>query len=97
MRRGNITSGFEDNIILSSTFLDKYAEEDVISAPDPSLEDKLTANAVRVPTPNGSLAILSLSVKKATTVEEINNLLRDEALNGGLINQINYFLTVLCK
>ena len=27
MRRGNITSGFEDRIVLSNTFLDKYAEE----------------------------------------------------------------------
>jgi glyceraldehyde 3-phosphate dehydrogenase len=30
----------------------------------PSLKDKLTANAVRVPTPNGSLAIMNLTLKK---------------------------------
>jgi glyceraldehyde 3-phosphate dehydrogenase len=56
----------------------------------PSLKDKLTANAVRVPTPNGSLAILNLQVGKKTTVEEVNSLLKDAALNGELVNQIYY-------
>lgn len=56
----------------------------------PSLKDKLTANAVRVPTPNGSLAILSLSVNKETNVEEVNELIRKAALEGGLVNQIKY-------
>ena len=56
----------------------------------PSLKDKLTANAVRVPTPNGSLAIMSLSVKKAATRDEVNELIRNAALNGELVNQIHY-------
>ncbi len=56
----------------------------------PSLKDKLTANAVRVPTPNGSLAILSLNVEKATTVDEVNEIIRKAALEGGLVNQIKY-------
>ena len=56
----------------------------------PSLKDKLTANAVRVPTPNGSLAIMSLSVKKAANRDEINELIRNAALNGELVNQIHY-------
>ena len=56
----------------------------------PSLKEKLTANAVRVPTPNGSLAILSLEVNKATTVEDVNELIRKAALQGGLVNQIKY-------
>ena len=56
----------------------------------PELENKLTANAVRVPVPNGSLAILSLSVAKETTIEEVDSLLRSAALNGDLVNQINY-------
>ena len=57
----------------------------------PDLKDKLTANAVRVPTPNGSLAILSLELKNGTTnVEDINALVRDAALNGELVNQIYY-------
>jgi glyceraldehyde 3-phosphate dehydrogenase len=56
----------------------------------PSLKDKLTANAVRVPTPNGSLAILSLELQKETSVEEINAIMKDAALNGDLVNQIYY-------
>lgn len=56
----------------------------------PDLKDKLTANAVRVPTPNGSLAILSLNIKGKTTVEEVNALIKDAALNGELVNQIYY-------
>jgi glyceraldehyde 3-phosphate dehydrogenase len=56
----------------------------------PALENKLTANAVRVPVPNGSLAILSLTVGKETSLEEVDGLLKDAALNGDLVNQINY-------
>ncbi len=56
----------------------------------PGLKDKLTANAVRVPTPNGSLAILNLNVAKKTSVEEVNAILKDAALNGDLVNQIYY-------
>jgi glyceraldehyde 3-phosphate dehydrogenase len=56
----------------------------------PALKDKLTANAVRVPTPNGSLAILSLTVNKETSVEDINALIKKSALEGNLVNQINY-------
>jgi glyceraldehyde 3-phosphate dehydrogenase len=56
----------------------------------PDLQDKLTANAVRVPTPNGSLAILNLEIKKEVTLEELNNSIKKAALNGELVNQI-YF------
>jgi glyceraldehyde 3-phosphate dehydrogenase len=56
----------------------------------PDLKDKLTANAVRVPTPNGSLAILSLELSKNTSVEDVNLAIREAALNGDLVNQIYY-------
>jgi glyceraldehyde 3-phosphate dehydrogenase len=56
----------------------------------PELKDKLTANAVRVPTPNGSLAILNLSILRETTIEEVNSVVKDAALNGNLVNQIYY-------
>lgn len=56
----------------------------------PSLKDKLTANAVRVPTPNGSLAIMSLNLKRTVTREEVNEMMRHAALNGELVNQIHY-------
>ncbi len=58
----------------------------------PDLANKLTANAVRVPTPNGSLAIMNLSVGKETSIEEVNSILRKAALEGELVNQI-YFGT----
>ena len=35
----------------------------------PSFEGKLTSNAIRVPVPNGSLAILNLDLEKKTSVE----------------------------
>jgi glyceraldehyde 3-phosphate dehydrogenase len=56
----------------------------------PEMKDKLTANAVRVPTPNGSLAILSLELEKETNLDNINALVRDASLNGELVNQIFY-------
>ena len=56
----------------------------------PSLEGKLTANAVRVPTANVSLAIMRLKIKEKTNLEEVNNIIREAALKGNLVNQINY-------
>ncbi len=56
----------------------------------PSLKDKLTANAVRVPTPNGSLAIMSLSLQKPVDLAGMNDLVRKAALEGELVNQIHY-------
>jgi glyceraldehyde 3-phosphate dehydrogenase len=58
----------------------------------PDMKDKLTANAVRVPTPNGSLAILSLELDANTSIEDINATIKDAALNGELVNQIYYSL-----
>ena len=57
----------------------------------PILKGKLTANSVRVPTPNVSLAILSLTVKRTTTKEEVNELLKAAALKGELVEQIQYY------
>jgi glyceraldehyde 3-phosphate dehydrogenase len=59
----------------------------------PELKDKLTANAVRVPTPNGSLAIIHAYVNKATTVDEVNAIIRKAALDGDLVNQIYYSIS----
>jgi glyceraldehyde 3-phosphate dehydrogenase len=56
----------------------------------PELQGKLTGNAIRVPTPNVSLAILSLNLGRPTTIEEINNHLRDVSLEGPLHEQIDY-------
>ncbi len=56
----------------------------------PQLEGKITGNAVRVPVPDVSLAILNLTVNKDTSAEEINETLRHAALYGNLIEQIQY-------
>ena len=56
----------------------------------PSLAGKLTSNAVRVPTPNGSLAIIKLTLKNEASKEDINELVRNVAIKGNLVNQIKY-------
>lgn len=56
----------------------------------PHMKGILTSNSVRVPVPNVSLAIISLEVKTKTTVEEVNNLLRNASLYGDLVEQIDF-------
>ncbi len=73
------------NMVITST-----GAGNAVSKVIPSLKGKLTANAVRVPTANVSLAILKLSLNKKTSVEDINNTIREAALRGELVNQINY-------
>jgi glyceraldehyde 3-phosphate dehydrogenase len=58
----------------------------------PSLAGKLTSNAIRVPVPNGSLVVLNLEVNKATSVEDLNNIMKQYALEGKLVEQIKYSL-----
>lgn len=59
----------------------------------PSLEGKLTSNAIRVPVPNGSLAILNLEIKNTTSLSGINTILKKYALEGDLVEQIKYELS----
>ena len=56
----------------------------------PALKGKLTANSVRVPTPNVSLAILHLEIGKKTTKDEVNEIMRHAALHSELVEQIQY-------
>ncbi|WP_260062361.1 glyceraldehyde-3-phosphate dehydrogenase [Micrococcus terreus] len=56
----------------------------------PELQGKLSGNAIRVPTPDVSMAILNLELEKPTTVEELNTRLRTESLTGELRAQIDY-------
>ena len=58
----------------------------------PSFEGKLTSNAIRVPVPNGSLAILKLELGKETSKEGINAIMKQYALEGDLVEQIKYSL-----
>ena len=56
----------------------------------PDLDGRLTANAIRVPTPNVSLAILSLNLSSEVTVDQVNSYLRDISLDSPLQGQIDY-------
>ena len=58
----------------------------------PVLKGKLTSNAIRVPVPNGSLAILNLQLKKNVTTDSLNSIIKKNALEGELVEQIQYSL-----
>ena len=73
------------NMVITSTGAGKAVTKVI-----PSLANKLTANAIRVPTPNGSLAIMNLELKKLMECEDVNELMRKAALEGPLVNQIKF-------
>lgn len=56
----------------------------------PSLAGKLTSNAIRVPVPNGSLVVLNLELDKTTSRENLNEVVKNAALKGELVEQIRY-------
>ena len=64
------------NMVITSTGAVK-----AVSKALPELEGKLTGNAIRVPTPNVSLAILSLALNTKTYKESLNNYLRSIAFH----------------
>jgi glyceraldehyde 3-phosphate dehydrogenase len=59
----------------------------------PSFEGKLTSNAIRVPVPNGSLAILNLELDRECSIEIMNATIKKYALEGDLVEQIKYELS----
>ncbi|WP_228550753.1 glyceraldehyde-3-phosphate dehydrogenase [Endozoicomonas sp. OPT23] len=73
------------NMVISETGAAK-----AVSKALPQLEGKLSGNAIRVPTPNVSMAILNLNLSTNTDVEELNNYLREMALYSDLKKQIDY-------
>jgi len=73
------------NMVITETGADKAVAKVL-----PHLAGKLTGNAVRVPTPDVSLAILNLTLKKSTTKESINESMRTAALQGELVEQIQF-------
>ncbi len=56
----------------------------------PQFMGKLTGNAIRVPIPNVSMAILNLTLGRETSVAELNEFMRNQALHSALRNQIDY-------
>jgi glyceraldehyde 3-phosphate dehydrogenase len=73
------------NMVLTSTGAAKAVAKAI-----PELKGKLTGNAIRVPTPNVSMAILNLQLGRDTSVEELNEFLRQKALHSSLQQQIGY-------
>ena len=61
-----------------------------VSKAIPALEGRLTSNAIRVPVPNGSLAILNLQLRTKVSKRSVNSLLKKYALEGDLVEQIKY-------
>ena len=56
----------------------------------PELDGKLTGNAIRVPTPDVSLAILNLTLSRATSLDEVNDFLRYSSMHSKLQRQIDF-------
>ena len=75
------------NMVITETGAGK-----AVSKALPSLKGKLTSNAIRVPVPNGSLAILNLKLASEITTEAINAIIKYNALEGALVEQIQYSL-----
>jgi glyceraldehyde 3-phosphate dehydrogenase len=73
------------NMVLTSTGAAK-----AVSKVIPELKGKLTGNAIRVPTPNVSMAILNLQLGRDTSVEELNEFLRQKALHSSMQQQIGF-------
>ena len=59
----------------------------------PKLDGKLTGNAIRVPTPNVSMAILNLTLDRATTRDELNEFMRETALHSTMKKQIDFSIS----
>lgn len=76
------------NLVITETGADKAVAKVL-----PQLAGKLTGNAVRVPTPNVSLAILNLNLKTVTDKETINETIRQAALYGNITEQIEYSIS----
>ncbi len=56
----------------------------------PQLEGKLTGSAIRVPTPDVSLAVLHLTLERPATKDQVNDYLRRVSLHSKLRQQIDY-------
>ncbi|USD63980.1 glyceraldehyde-3-phosphate dehydrogenase [Vibrio sp. SCSIO 43136] len=73
------------NMVLTSTGAAK-----AVSKALPELEGKLTGNAIRVPTPNVSMAVANLNLHNVAEKDELNEFLRNMALDSELSAQIDY-------
>ncbi|EKE87041.1 glyceraldehyde-3-phosphate dehydrogenase [Idiomarina xiamenensis] len=73
------------NMVITSTGAAKAVAKAL-----PEMAGKLTGNAIRVPTPNVSMAIMNLNLEQATDRDELNEYLRKIALYSPLQAQIDF-------
>lgn len=73
------------NMVITETGAGKAVDKCI-----PGLGAKLTSSAIRVPVPNGSLAILNLQLERETNLEEVLSTVKEAALHGDLVEQIHY-------
>ena len=73
------------NMVITSTGAVKAVAKAI-----PELSGKLTGNAIRVPTPNVSLAVLVLNLKQEVTKDELNEFLKNSAFSSKYRQIIGY-------
>lgn len=73
------------NMVLTETGAAK-----AVSKALPEFEGKLTGNAIRVPTPDVSMAVLNLELETTVTKQEVNDYLRRVSTDSKLRQQIDY-------
>ena len=73
------------NMVLTETGAAK-----AVSKALPEFEGKLTGNAIRVPTPDVSMAVLNLDLEKEVNKDEVNTFLRRVSTHSNLRQQIDY-------
>ena len=73
------------NMVITSTGAVKAVAKAI-----PELNGKLTGNAIRVPTPNVSLAVLVLNLKEEVTKAELNEFLKNSAFTSKYRQIIGY-------
>ena len=73
------------NMVITSTGAVK-----AVSKAIPELKDKLTGNAIRVPTPNVSLAVLVLNIDTSVSRDDLNNFLKESAFTSKYREIIGY-------
>ncbi|WP_319781630.1 glyceraldehyde-3-phosphate dehydrogenase [Oceanisphaera sp. IT1-181] len=73
------------NMVLTST-----GAASAVAKALPELKGKLTGNAIRVPTPNVSMAVINLNLNKPTNAQELNEYLLAMSLDSPLHQQIDF-------
>lgn len=73
------------NMVLTST-----GAANAVAKAVPALAGKLTANAIRVPTPNVSMAVMNLNLAEQCSSQQINDYMRQISIDSALSEQIAY-------